>query len=288
MTRTVFLSIVIPVRDRWGCLGRCLDALAASRSAPPFEVIIVDDGSSLRAPSDISEADLPGPLRVITQQPMGISAARNRGIAEAVGEVILFIDSDCRVHPDCLRYLACCIQAHPTDLAFQLQVTGDNTLVGQMERLRVESTIKALSTDDNHVSYANTSGFALRRSCLGGSSLFDVRVVRGEDTLLLQRIIATGNLPRYASEATVVHAPPYSPVQYTFRHLRIGYHSGKARRLIMERGPIFLGTKGRRAVLSGMWRATSAKPKQVSALGLCLLAYALETLGRRAYTLWGS
>jgi glycosyltransferase involved in cell wall biosynthesis len=287
MTEEVLLSLVIPVRDRWECLRRCLEALTASCHPPSFEVIVIDDGSKVPAPRVVSEGATPYPLRFLAQPPTGISAARNRGVAHARGAVILFIDSDCRVHPDCLHHLAGYVRDHPSDLAFQLRITGDNTLVGHMERLRNEATLQTLATEDQHVAYANTSGFAVRRACLEGPGLFDPHVTRGEDSLVLQRILARGHLPRYACESIVFHAPPYSPLRHTLRHFRIGYHTGKARRLIAEGGPLLMRARSKCEVLRRMWRATSVQPRQVGALGLCLVAYSLEVLGRKVYTLRG-
>jgi glycosyltransferase involved in cell wall biosynthesis len=68
-----------------------------------FELIVVDDGSG-DATAAIAEAHN-GPVRVISQAHAGVAAARNRGIAEARGELIAFCDSDDYLFPEHLSAL---------------------------------------------------------------------------------------------------------------------------------------------------------------------------------------
>src|SRR5689334_17038360 len=86
------VSIVIPVRNESRRIGRCLDALRdQSFPASQYEIIVVDDGSD-----DDSAAVAAGRgAHVIRQGKKGAAAARNRGIQEAQGDVILFTDADC-------------------------------------------------------------------------------------------------------------------------------------------------------------------------------------------------
>jgi glycosyltransferase involved in cell wall biosynthesis len=93
MTDPVF-SIVIPTYERPGTLFRVLDALSAQSDPPPFEVIVVDDGSRDETP-DRLRAYRPGyTFRAFTQENGGPASARNRGIREARGAFILFLGDD--------------------------------------------------------------------------------------------------------------------------------------------------------------------------------------------------
>lgn len=89
MTATV--SVVIPTYNRAALLAKAVESVLA-QSVLPDEVVIVDDGST----DETHElcAQWPSPVRYVYQQNAGVSAARNRGINEARGRYIAFLDSD--------------------------------------------------------------------------------------------------------------------------------------------------------------------------------------------------
>ena len=70
----------------------------------PLEVIVVDDGSTDRSAAIAESFD--APVRTIRQHNQGESAARNRGIAEARGTHLLFLDADDVLRPQALASLA--------------------------------------------------------------------------------------------------------------------------------------------------------------------------------------
>ncbi|MFN2454916.1 MAG: glycosyltransferase family 2 protein [Pyrinomonadaceae bacterium] len=86
------ISIIIPLYNKAPYLRRALDSIAR-QTFSDFEVIVVDDGSTddgARIVADYADAR----VRLITQSNAGPGAARNRGIAEAQGEFIAFLDAD--------------------------------------------------------------------------------------------------------------------------------------------------------------------------------------------------
>jgi GT2 family glycosyltransferase len=92
-------SVVVPTNfARPAELRRCLKTLA-ELDHPDYEVIVVDN-----RPADAPLADLEG-VRVVRESRPGISAARNRGVAVATGEIIAFTDDDVQVHPGWLSAL---------------------------------------------------------------------------------------------------------------------------------------------------------------------------------------
>jgi GT2 family glycosyltransferase len=85
------VSVVVPTYNRARYLQQSVGSILRQTRAP-LELIIVDDGST-----DDTEAvcaGMPGPVRYIRQDNAGVSAARNRGIAEARGEWVALADSD--------------------------------------------------------------------------------------------------------------------------------------------------------------------------------------------------
>lgn len=93
-----FVSIIIPTRNRAPVLAMCLEALAKQDFPPArFEVIVVDDGSGDGTPGLVERLapTFPIQVRLLRQPgPHGANAARNRGVREARGELVAFIDDD--------------------------------------------------------------------------------------------------------------------------------------------------------------------------------------------------
>ena len=88
------ISIIIPVYNAATYLSTCLDSLL-EQTYRNIEVICVDDGSqdeSALILADYAQKDRR--LKVVTQKNGGVASARNRGIAEAQGDRIMFVDSD--------------------------------------------------------------------------------------------------------------------------------------------------------------------------------------------------
>lgn len=88
------LSIVIPTRDRRAVLARTLHALDAQVEAPPFEVVVVDDGSGDDTLAFLDQRRGRTPVVVLPQAPLGPAAARNRGIERARAARVLLLGDD--------------------------------------------------------------------------------------------------------------------------------------------------------------------------------------------------
>jgi glycosyltransferase involved in cell wall biosynthesis len=86
------VSVVVPLYNKEPYIRRALDSIAA-QTFGDFEAIVVDDQSSDRGP-EIAAAFADPRFRVIRQPNAGPAGARNRGIAEARGEFLAFLDAD--------------------------------------------------------------------------------------------------------------------------------------------------------------------------------------------------
>ncbi len=92
-------SIVIPSHQRHDLVVANVRALERQTFPGPFEVIVVVDGSTDGTASALRELSPRFPLRVLEQPNSGAAAARNRGAAEAQGEILLFLDDDMEADP---------------------------------------------------------------------------------------------------------------------------------------------------------------------------------------------
>lgn len=104
---TLTFSVVIPTRDRLGLLGDALKGLQQqSFDHKKFEVIIIDNGSSDGTITAIQQQtnEFSFPLRIEANPDCerGPAPARNMGVNIAKGEIIAFLDSDCRPHENWL------------------------------------------------------------------------------------------------------------------------------------------------------------------------------------------
>ena len=105
------VSIVVPLFDKAAYVRRALESIA-SQTFRDFEVVVVDDGSTDNGAA-LVEA-FPDPrLRLVRQANAGPAAARNRGIDEARGELLAFLDADDEWLPTFLEKTVATLDAEP-------------------------------------------------------------------------------------------------------------------------------------------------------------------------------
>ncbi len=91
------ISIIIPTFNSAKVLVRCLESLSNQTiNNKNYEVIVVDDGSN----DNTKEVVAKYPVRYIYQHNRGPAAARNNGVMNAEGSIILFTDADCEPQPN--------------------------------------------------------------------------------------------------------------------------------------------------------------------------------------------
>ncbi len=288
MGDTVNVSVVIPVRDRWQSLGHTLRSLD-QQAHRPFEVVVVDDGSTHSPPESLRHCMRVCPVHFLRQSAMGIAAARNSGIGIARGDMILFTDSDCVFESNCILEVVKCAADHREDVAFQLAfVPARGRLVWHVDGVTKRAKQKVLRTSSGHIRYLDTGGFAVRRAYVKtASAFFDVRHIRGSDTALLGTLITDGHLPRFVDSAHIEHRPVHGLGRYLVKQLQSGYRSSPARSRLRVSSDVLLKNRGRIAVLRAAW--TTARNYQMGAFNffILLVCYIVELCGRLLYTIVG-
>ena len=106
------ISVVIPLYNKEHTVAEAIRSAVTQRIAP-LEVIVVDDGSTDRSAEVVEALNLPT-VRLVRQANGGVSRARNRGIEEAQGEWIAFLDADDCWEEDFLHEIQSLIADYPT------------------------------------------------------------------------------------------------------------------------------------------------------------------------------
>jgi glycosyltransferase involved in cell wall biosynthesis len=85
------VSVIIPTFNRERLVGRAIESVF-QQTYTDYEIVVVDDGSTDNTTDVLKRFN--GKIRYFYQKNAGISGARNRGLREATGEYIAFLDSD--------------------------------------------------------------------------------------------------------------------------------------------------------------------------------------------------
>ncbi|MEP6802794.1 MAG: glycosyltransferase [Acidobacteriota bacterium] len=111
MTPPLF-SVIVPTFERPDTLFQVLEGLGNQASPPPYEVLVVDDGSKDETGRRLAGHRPTHPFRSFTQENGGPASARNRGVREARGRFVLFLGDDTVPEPELLAVHAAA-QAEP-------------------------------------------------------------------------------------------------------------------------------------------------------------------------------
>ena len=92
----VIASIVVCTRNHREWLGECLASIAADSSACSREVVVVDNASTDGTPDLVKDlaTSFPHRLRLVTEESVGLSRARNTGVRASAGDIVMFTDDD--------------------------------------------------------------------------------------------------------------------------------------------------------------------------------------------------
>ena len=113
---TAKVSVIVPVYNAERYLKQCVESILA-QTLKNVEIIFVDDGStdgSLEILKDYQAKDYR--IRVISQENTGGGAARNRGMKEASGEYLCFLDADDYFEPAMLERMSSKMDATGSDI----------------------------------------------------------------------------------------------------------------------------------------------------------------------------
>ncbi|REJ74637.1 MAG: glycosyltransferase family 2 protein [Acidobacteria bacterium] len=302
---TPSVSVVVPSHNRRDVLLEVLEAVCAQQGAPPYELVVVDDGSTdgsdeaargfarqrQRARGCAGEPGGPLDVLVLSQPNRGPAAARNRGVEAARGRLVAFLGDDTVPSKG---WLAAHLAARARPAAERAeaagQVVGTIGYTGWHRRMRDDRFLRyinehglqfgyALIDDADQVAFNffYTSNLVLPRSALLEFP-FDLRFPypAWEDIELAYRLRQGPGLRLlYVPEATVEHDHPTTIARFCRRQEKAGYCATVFHRLHPElAGFLGLGDGGPPAL---PWRPRQAV-LEVLARGLQKFGYGWPTL----------
>ncbi len=230
------LSVVVPTFNRLEVLPEVLAALGEQIDAPPFEVVVVDDGSTDGTAGWLSSCDLSVPLVFETQENRGPAAARNRGVQLASGEVIAFLGDDTVPLP---TWLATHWQAQSEPRGDERPVavigytgwhprTGTNPFLRYINEYGLQFGYALIDTpNDVPFNFLYTSNLSIPRRLLVEEPFDEgFPFAAWEDTELSYRLEKRFGLRLvYRSGARVLHDHPTSFERFCERQRRAGYNA---------------------------------------------------------------
>jgi beta-1,4-mannosyltransferase len=214
ITDPIVVSVITPILNDAARLELLLSALEGQQGAPPFEVIVVDNGSSDDLPA---VAGRHSGIRLLHEGRQGSYAARNTGVAAARGAVLAFTDADCIPAAD---WLASGVAA--------LEEAGDRCFVGGRVKLFAADSSRPTAAELWELQYGfpqrgyiEVGGFAATANLFVRSKTFrevgdfDANLRSGGDAEWGKRATALGVRGVYRDDVIVEH-----PCRRTFAEQR--------------------------------------------------------------------
>ncbi len=189
----VTFSVIIPVRNRAGVVERTLHSVACQTSSD-FELILVDNGStddSLEVLQRFANEHQGTRVSIAEEHTPGACAARNRGLAMARGEWVVFFDSDDVMHPELIgsyaRRIISCGDKADVVMAGARLIAADGHVMRRLPQFVTDCTAQQILH-----SMLSTQCYAVRRDLVTEVGGWDNTLPRWQDYELGVRLLLRG------------------------------------------------------------------------------------------------
>jgi len=198
----VKFTVVVPLYNKAAAVERSIGS-ALRQDCGDFEIVVVDDGST-DGGAGVVRGIADSRIRLVSQANGGVSAARNKGIEEAQGEYITFLDADDEYAPTHLSTLKRLIEMYPCHnvygTAYMIRHGGNDTFP-EIKGVKfsqskaggegvLESFFRVMAACHTPV---HIGSIAVRRGSLGGIR-FPVGVKAGEDLYFIARLMTANSM----------------------------------------------------------------------------------------------
>ena len=268
---SVDVSILIPTHNRRDLLRQTLESLRGVRLVPGLrvELIVVANACSDDTAGVVESmaGTMPFPTRCVVEQQPGSSRARNRGIDEAAGSVLAFLDDDVLVNEGWLEAVHETFEREAADLVFgRVELWWKDVERPEWFTPELEAVLARKDHGDEvreltRFSDAVSANLAMRRRVIDRIGGFRLELERRgermgscEDTEFLARAQQAGLRMFYSPRAEVLH---YVDPRRVSRHYLCGTAFGNGRSGIFRK-PRFGVRQVSRALAGHLWLATSS------------------------------
>lgn len=203
------ISVVIPLYNKEQSIASTLQTVL-NQTYQDFEIVIVDDGSTDHSVEEVTKVLNPR-IRLIHQENAGVSAARNRGIEEAKGEYIAFLDADDEWKSDYLKTQYELTQKYPECSVFacnyEFKDSQGKVTPTIIRKIPFKGEDGILS---NYFEVASCShppicsiSIMVKKNAIQSIGGFPIGIKSGEDLLTWARLAVNGKIA-YAKQAYAV------------------------------------------------------------------------------------
>ncbi|MBI4401956.1 MAG: glycosyltransferase [Nitrospirae bacterium] len=218
------VSVVIPVYNGRETIRSCVESLLRqAKDVDSIEVIAVDDASTDGTLSVLSQY---GSVRVLTQpRNLGPAVARNRGAAEATGELVLFTDADCIPSDNWIVEMTAPFRTDARVVGVKgIYKTRQTEITARFVQLEYEDKYDRMRRNET-IDFIDTYSAAYRRSTFLEMGGFDCRfpVACAEDVDLSFRMAERGYRMVFNANASVFHLHPASWMDYIRKKYKYAY-----------------------------------------------------------------
>ncbi len=220
------LSVIIPTYNRGDRIVSTLNAIML-QLMPPYEVIVVIDGSTDNTAEIVRNFNNRLPLKVIEISNGGRSVARNAGVAHSSGDLLVFFDDDMRPFPECLTHHVDHHLKYPGSLFVGAIREDKNLFTSDIQQYRltlyerkgwVQSEPADLLPMNESNLYLAAANFSVSRKSFDALAGFDERLRDSEDFDLGARALREGfKVYGSNSSAFAYHDDPITCRYYIMR-----------------------------------------------------------------------
>jgi glycosyltransferase involved in cell wall biosynthesis len=229
------ISIIIPFYNSEPYISRCIESLLAQTyPLQNCEIIFVDNNSTDRSAEIVRRYP---EITLITESKQGSYAARNRGIAQAKGDIIALTDPDCVCVPHWLDSIVTAMQVPEVGLLLgSRRYASDSVYLTLLAAYETEKTRFVTSQGIKELYYGYTNNMAVRRTVFDRIGVFPERV-RGGDTIFVRKAVEAfgSQLVRYCLGMEVRHLEVTDLRDYYQKHAIYGQSNERIGQIISFR-----------------------------------------------------